>query len=145
MSDKPQPTRRDDYAHFTRITTRWADNDAYGHVNNVVYYAYFDTAVNQHLIDNGVLDITASQEIGLVIETRCNYFSSMAFPDQVHAGMKVVHMGNSSVRYEIGLFRNDEALACAVGHFVHVYVDRASNRPTPIPARVRALLQGLVR
>ncbi len=145
MTDKPAPTSRADYAHFTQIATRWSDNDAYGHVNNVVYYAYFDSAVNRHLIENGVLDIARSPAIGLVVETRCNYFSAMGFPDQVHVGLKVLHLGRSSVRYEIGLFRNDEDRASAVGSFVHVYVDRASNRPVAIPAPVLSLLQSLVR
>lgn len=145
MTVKPQPTPRSDYAHFSEIATRWADNDAYGHVNNVVYYAYFDTAVNRHLIDNGVLDVARSPVIGLVVETRCAFFSPMGFPDTVHVGLKVVHLGSSSVRYEIGLFRNEQPLASAVGNFVHVYVDRQSNRPVPIPAPTRELLQALVR
>ena len=144
LSEKMQPTLRTVYRHFTSIPTRWGDNDAYGHVNNVVYYAYFDTAVNRHLIEHGVLDIAANEVIGLVIETRCTFFSSMAFPDRVDVGMRVVHLGKSSVRYEIGLFRNDAPEASAVGQFVHVYVDRASNRPVPIPAPVRAVLETLV-
>ena len=144
MSDKPQPTRRADYAHFTAIATRWGDNDAYGHVNNVVYYAYFDTAVNQHLIDRGVLDLARSPTIGLVVDTGCTFFSAMAFPDTVHVGIKLAQLGKSSVRYEIGVFRNDADLASAVGRFVHVYVDRASNRPVPIPDAVRAVLQPLI-
>ena len=146
MTDsKPQPTPREAYAHFSSIATRWADNDAYGHVNNVVYYAYFDTAVNRCLIERGLLDPATSTVIGLVVETQCTYFSSVSFPDTVHVGLKVVHLGRSSVRYELAVFRNDEPLASAVGRFVHVYVDRASNRPTDIPAPVRALLQELQR
>lgn len=145
MNDKPQPTRRSDYAHFDPISTRWGDNDVYGHVNNVVYYAFFDTAVNRHLIESGVLDPVINTVIGLVVDTRCAYFSSIAFPDVVHAGLKVVKLGTSSVRYEIGLFRNDEDTASAVGSFVHVYVDRSSQRPVAIPEKVRAVLQGLVR
>lgn len=140
---RPQPTPRSAYRHFCAIETRWADNDAYGHVNNVVYYAFFDTAVNRHLIEAGVLDIARSPVIGLVVETRCTYFSSIAFPDRVSAGLKVLHLGTSSVRYEIGLFRNDAELASAVGSFVHVYTERASNRPAPIPPATRALLQTL--
>ncbi len=143
MSDKPQPTRRADYPHFTTIATRWGDNDAYGHVNNVVYYAYFDTAVNQHLIDRGVLSLANSPVIGLVVDTGCTFFSSISFPDTVHVGVKVAQLGKSSVRYEIGIFRNDADTASAVGRFVHVYVDRASNRPVPIPDAVRAVLQPL--
>lgn len=143
MSDKPRPTRRAVYPHFLAVPTRWGDNDAYGHVNNVVYYAFFDTAVNQHLITAGVLDVARSPVIGLVVETRCTFFASISFPDTVHAGLKVTHLGGSSVRYQIGLFRNDADEAAAVGEFVHVYVDRATQRPVPLPAPVRALLQGL--
>ncbi len=143
MTEKAQPTQRNDYRHLSQIATRWGDNDTYGHVNNVVYYAYFDTAVNRHLIENNVLDLEASEVIGLVIETRCTFFASLRFPDMVTVGLKVIHLGNSSVRYQIGLFRNDEDRAVAVGEFVHVYVDRASNRPVAIPAPVRALLQTL--
>jgi acyl-CoA thioester hydrolase len=117
------------------------DNDVYGHVNNVVYYSYFDTVVNQYLIEQGVLDIETSGVIGLVIETRCNYFRPVTFPDVVHAGLRVAKLGNSSVRYEIGLFRNDDDEAAAQGHFVHVYVDRASRRPAPLPAAMRAALE----
>ncbi len=143
MTEKAQPNQRNDYRHLSQIATRWGDNDTYGHVNNVVYYAYFDTAVNRHLIENNVLDLEASEVIGLVIETRCTFFASLRFPDMVTVGLKVIHLGNSSVRYQIGLFRNDEDRAVAVGEFVHVYVDRASNRPVAIPAPVRALLQTL--
>jgi len=141
---KPAIDTRADYPHFLQITTRWMDNDVYGHVNNVVYYSYFDTVVNQYLIGQGVLDIQASPVIGLVVETQCRYFSSLAFPDAVWAGLRVSKLGNSSVRYEVGLFRNDEQTASAQGHFVHVYVDRASNRPTPLPAPMRAALQRLL-
>ena len=143
MTHRPQPTTRDAYRHFTTLSTRWADNDAYGHVNNVVYYAFFDTAVNRHLIEQGVLDIASSPVVGLVIETRCTYFSSVTYPDTVHVGLKVVHLGKSSVRYELGIFTNAENLASAVGEFVHVYVDRATNRPLPIPPPVRAVLEAL--
>jgi acyl-CoA thioester hydrolase len=141
---KPTPDSRDRYPHIAAITTRWMDNDVYGHVNNVVYYSYFDTVVNGYLIAQGALDIRASDVIGLVVETHCNYFSSIAFPDRVAAGLRVARLGGSSVRYEIGLFRDDEPLAAAQGHFVHVYVDRATNRPTPLPARLRAALAPLV-
>ncbi len=143
MSEKRLPTNRSDYRQFSSIETRWHDNDAYGHVNNVVYYAYFDTAVNRHLIERGVLNVATSTVIGLVIETRCTYFSSLEFPDTVSVGLKVIHLGNSSVRYEIALFRNEQTEASAVGEFVHVYVDRASNRPVPIPADVREVLKSL--
>ncbi|MBU7435792.1 acyl-CoA thioesterase [Paraburkholderia fungorum] len=125
------------------MPTRWGDNDAYGHVNNVVYYAFFDTAVNRHLIERGVLDIASNAIVGLVIETKCTFFSSVAFPDTVHVGLKVIHLGNSSVRYEIALFRNESNEASAVGQFVHVYVERASNRSVPIPDAVRAVLESI--
>ncbi len=142
MKETPKP--RSHYRHFYPITTRWADNDAYGHVNNVVYYQWFDTIVNQFLIVNGTLDIHEGSAIGLVVETHCNYFSSVAFPDPVTAGLCVTRLGDSSVRYEVGIFRDDEALASAQGHFVHVYVDRVTRKPTPIPAPARALLQTIV-
>jgi acyl-CoA thioester hydrolase len=119
------------------------DNDSYGHVNNVNYYSFFDTAVNRYLIDQGVLDIHTDTTVGLVVETGCSYFSSISFPDTVHAGVRVAKLGNSSVRYEIALYRNDEPLPSAAGHFVHVYVDRGTNRPTPIPTAVRAALARL--
>jgi acyl-CoA thioester hydrolase len=120
------------------------DNDVYGHVNNVNYYSFFDTAVNRFLIERGVLDIHEGQVVGFVVETSCSYFSSIAFPDTVHVGVRVAKLGNSSVRYELALYRNDEALPAAAGHFVHVYVDRGSNRPVPIPDATRAVLQTLV-
>ncbi len=119
------------------------DNDAYGHVNNVVYYSWFDTVVNQFLIANHVLDIERSPVIGLVVETQCKYFASVAFPDRVTAGLRVAKLGNSSVRYEVGIFREDEVRASAQGHFVHVYVDRLSRKPSPIPGNMRDLLQSL--
>ncbi|CAG2153318.1 acyl-CoA thioesterase [Cupriavidus numazuensis] len=143
MSDKAVPTRRGAYRYFCAFPTRWGDNDSYGHVNNVVYYAFFDSAVNKHLIEHGVLDIAKSEVIGLVIETRCTFFSSMGFPDIVNVALKVVHLGKSSVRYEIALFRNDSEECSALGQFVHVYVDRATNRPVAIPDTVRVVLQSL--
>jgi acyl-CoA thioester hydrolase len=123
------------------MPTRWMDNDSYGHVNNVQYYSFFDTAVNQFLVARGVLDIHADQVVGLVVDSGCSYFSSISFPDVIHAGIRVAKLGNSSVRYEIALYRNDDALPCAAGHFVHVYVERSSNRSAPIPAMVRELLE----
>jgi acyl-CoA thioester hydrolase len=140
--DRSQDPRQT-YRHFQAISTRWMDNDAYGHVNNVVYYSYFDTVVNQYLMEKGVLEIGSSLVIGLVVETACQYFSPIAFPDTVHAGLRVGKLGRSSVRYEVGIFRNDEALASAQGHFVHVYVDRASQRPVPLPPALRAALEPL--
>ncbi|NEX61140.1 acyl-CoA thioesterase [Noviherbaspirillum galbum] len=138
---RPEAGTRSDYKHFHPITTRWMDNDAYGHVNNVVYYSWFDTAVNQFLIVNGALEIERSPVIGLVIETQCNYFAPVAFPDQVSAGIRVSKLGKSSVRYEVGIFRGDEQSAAAQGHFVHVYVDRETRRPAAIPDAMRQLLQ----
>jgi acyl-CoA thioester hydrolase len=135
---------RQDFRHFQAIATRWADNDVYGHVNNVVYYSYFDTIVNQYLIEQGVLDIGKSTVIGLVVETQCQYFSPITFPDIVHAGLRVSKLGNSSVRYEIGLFRNDEKTASAQGHFIHVYVDRASRRSVALPDDLRVALEKIV-
>jgi acyl-CoA thioester hydrolase len=141
MREQARP--RGAYRHFQPITTRWMDNDVYGHVNNVVYYSWFDTAVNQFLIEQGALDIEKSEIIGLVIETQCNYFGPVAFPDRISAGIRVAKLGNSSVRYEVGIFKGDEEFAAAQGHFVHVYVDRASRRPTPIPEKMRSVLQAI--
>ncbi|SNS69029.1 acyl-CoA thioester hydrolase [Noviherbaspirillum humi] len=137
------PNQRSDYLHFHPITTRWMDNDAYGHVNNVVYYSWFDTVVNQFLVINGALDIERGEVIGLVIETQCNYFSPVAFPERIVAGLRVSKLGTSSVRYEVGIFRDDEDVASAQGHFIHVYVDRASRKPVSIPDRTRQLLQSI--
>lgn len=145
MSQRPAAESRTAFARFIQITTRWMDNDVYAHVNNVVYYSFFDTAVNQYLIESGALDIRTSTQIGLVVETSCRYFSPIAFPDHVAAGIRVVHLGSSSVRYEVGLFRNDEEIAAAQGHFVHVYVDRATNRPAPLSKTLRDALAPLVR
>jgi acyl-CoA thioester hydrolase len=128
---------------FRSIGTRWADNDVYGHVNNVVYYSWFDTAVNAHLIEQGALDIHAGPVIGLVIETQCNYFAPLAFPQTVHAGLRVAHLGTSSVRYEVGLFAEDSDTAAACGHFVHVYVDRETRRPVPLPEPLKQTLETL--
>ena len=136
-------TPRSEFPHFLVIPTRWMDNDSYGHVNNVNYYSFFDTAVNRYLIDRGVLDIHKDDIVGFVVETGCSYFSSISFPDLIHVGVRVAKLGNSSVRYEIALYRNDDALPAAAGHFVHVYVDRRSNKSVPIPDAVRAILQTL--
>jgi acyl-CoA thioester hydrolase len=135
------PDRRDRYRHFHPITTRWMDNDAYGHVNNVVYYSWFDTVVNAYLIDSGVLAIETSPVIGLVVETHCNYVSPLAFPQTVIGALRVGRIGTSSVRYEIGLFADGADLASAQGHFVHVYVDRAARRAVPITDELRAVLE----
>lgn len=144
MSARPTPDARGAYARFCAIATRWMDNDVYGHVNNVVYYSFFDTAVNGYLIERGALDIAHGAVIGLVVETNCRYFRAVRYPDALQAGLRVAHLGNSSVRYEIGIFREDEELACAQGHFVHVYVDRESGRPVPLTQALRDVLTPLV-
>ena len=144
MSSRPELLQRADYRHFRVIPTRWMDNDVYGHVNNVVYYSYFDTAVNGHLIEAGVLDIARSPIIGLVVETQCRFAASLAFPETVTAGLRVAHLGRSSVRYDIGLFSDRAEAAAAQGHFVHVYVDRTTQTPVPIPEQVRAVLAALL-
>jgi acyl-CoA thioester hydrolase len=137
---RTQAEKRCDYKHFHTITTRWMDNDIYGHVNNVIYYSWFDTAVNQFLIVNDALDIELSPVIGLVIETQCNYFAPLAFPDRITIGIRVAKLGNSSVRYEVGVFREDEDEVAANGHFVHVYVSRDTRRPVSIPDNMRTVL-----
>ncbi|GKS96267.1 MULTISPECIES: thioesterase family protein [unclassified Acidovorax] len=134
------PEPRSAYSVFRTITTRWADNDAYGHVNNVVYYSWFDTAVNAYLIERGALDIHAGETIGLVVETQCHYFAPLAFPQTVEAGIRVAHVGRSSVRYEVGLFAEGAPESAAGGHFVHVYVGREDRRPRALP---QALLDAL--
>ena len=136
--------RRADYVHFLRIPTRWMDNDVYGHVNNVVYYAYFDTVINRFLIDEGGLDIHAGAAIGLCVESHCQYLAPIAFPDDVDAGLRVGKLGTSSVRYELGLFRAGEEEPCAFGHFVHVFVERATRKKTAVPDPLRAALARLV-
>jgi acyl-CoA thioester hydrolase len=141
---KPARLTRADLRHFTTIQTRWQDNDVFGHVNNVVYYAWFDTAVNGWLIDRGLLDPAASSIIGLVVETGCSYAESVAFPEPVSIGIAIDRLGSSSVRYRIGVFREHGDLAIAQGHFTHVYVDRASQRPVPIPDAIRAAMARLL-
>ena len=143
-SERAAPHCRADYRHFLDIPTRWADNDAYGHVNNVVYYAWFDTVVNEYLIRAGVLDVAAGEVIGVVAETQCRYFAELTFPQTVSAGLRVARLGNSSVRYEIGIFGPGAQSAAAQGHFVHVYVDRATHRPAPLPASLRAALERIL-
>jgi acyl-CoA thioester hydrolase len=140
-SVRPGPEPRASYAAMRAITTRWMDNDVYGHVNNVVYYSFFDTAVNGLLMDAGVLDIHHGEVIGLVVETQCNYFAPIAFPQAVTAGVRVAQLGRSSVRYEIGLYAGDAPDSAAAGHFIHVYVDRATRRPVPLPEPLKAQLQ----
>jgi acyl-CoA thioester hydrolase len=138
---RPPPSVRADYRWFCAITTRWMDNDVYGHVNNVVYYGWIDTAVNRFLLDHGVLDPVSSPAVGLVAETGCRYLSPIAFPDDVTVGIGVTALGRSSVRYGVGIFRGAADAASAEGFFVHVYVERASMRPVAIPDAVRAELK----
>ncbi len=138
-----EKTSRSAYRHIRPLQTRWADNDIYGHINNVAYYGFFDTIVNEYLIRTDALDIHDGAVIGLVVETHCNYFAPAAFPDQLEGALRVAHLGNSSVRYEIGIFKKGEDAPVAEGHFVHVYVDRASRKPAPLPAALRAVLLGL--
>ena len=144
MPERTARLTRSAFRLFRPIATRWMDNDAYGHVNNVHYYSYFDTAVNGWLIDEGLLDFTRSPVVGLVVETGCTYFESVAFPERLEAGIGVAHLGRSSVRYVIGIFKERAELAAAQGHFVHVYVDPATQRPVPLPARTREALRTLV-
>jgi len=143
MSERVRPVRAD-YRHFLEIPTRWGDNDAYAHVNNTVYYAWFDTLVARYLLDSGAIDLRTSPVIGVVAETGCRYLSPIAFPALVTAGLRVGRIGNTSVRYEIGLFRGEDDRASAEGHFVHVYVDRATqSRPTPLTPALRAAAEAL--
>jgi acyl-CoA thioester hydrolase len=135
------PATRARFRWFSAITTRWMDNDAYGHVNNVVYYSWIDTAVNRWLLDHRLLDIAGSPVVGIVAETGCRYLSQITFPDAVTVGLVVAKLGRSSVRYDIGIFRADDETASAEAHFVHVYVDRATMRPVPIPDPIRAALE----
>lgn len=136
--------QRADYRHFQPITTRWHDNDIYGHVNNVTYYSFFDSAVNTYLIERGGLDIHDGSVVGFVVSSSCDYFASIAYPDLIEVGLRVAKLGNSSVQYELAVFKVGEDEACAAGRFVHVFVDRASNLPVSIPDILREALQVLV-
>jgi acyl-CoA thioester hydrolase len=143
-ASRPRPQARSAFAHFERLGTRWMDNDIYGHLNNVVYYSLIDSAVNQYLIGAGALDIHAGAVIGLVVETHCNFFAPLAFPQRIDAGIRIGRSGRSSVRYEIGLFAEGAELSAAAGHFVHVYVDRQTRRPVAqLPPAYLNALQGL--
>ncbi|UQA57225.1 acyl-CoA thioesterase [Polyangium aurulentum] len=141
--EEPRATR-DRYRHYIIIPTRWMDNDVYGHVNNVVYYSYFDTVINRYLIGEGGLDIAAGEVIGIAAESHCRYRQAITFPKDIDAGLAVSKLGRSSVRYEIGLFPQGEEEVAAEGWFVHVFVDRVTRRPTPIPERLREALSRLV-
>jgi acyl-CoA thioester hydrolase len=140
---RPVPTTRDHYRAFSTLTTRWIDNDIYGHMNNAVHYQLFDTAVNGHLLEQGALDPRGGAGVFLVVETGCQYFSELAFPDLVIAGIKLRKLGRSSVTYEVGLFRGEAQSAAAQGHFVHVYVDRETRRPMVMGGALRSLLEQL--
>jgi acyl-CoA thioester hydrolase len=140
---RPAPLGRDAFARFVPLSTRWADNDPYGHINNAAYHYFFDTAVNAVLIEAGLLDPASSPVIGLVVENSCVYFSSVAFPDAIEVGIAVEELGRSSVRYLVSAFKAGAPLAAAQGRYTHVYVDRASQRPTPIPAGHRRLMESL--
>ena len=143
MSQRPPRKTRADFATFVPLTTRWGDNDVFGHINNAIYFQLFDSAVNQLLIAGGVLDVIKSEVVGLVVENRCSFFASLAFPDALEAGVAVENIGTSSVRYRLGLFRAGAEQLAAQGEFTHVYVDRTSQRPVPVPGGVRALLRAL--
>jgi acyl-CoA thioester hydrolase len=144
MPQVPQITRSE-YPHFLTVPTRWMDNDVYGHINNALYYAFFDTAINQYLIAEGGLDITAGEVIAFAAESQCQYLQALAFPDVIEVGLRVGKLGNSSVRYELAIFKQGETLAAAAGHFVHVFVARETRRPVPMPERIRAALGRLIQ
>jgi acyl-CoA thioester hydrolase len=138
---RPAPPKRPDFRYFVPVTTRWMDNDPFGHVNNVVYYSWIDTAVNRFLIDRRLLEIGTSPAVGVVVESGCRYISQIAYPDDVTVGLRVAQLGRSSVRYAVAIFRADDEHASAEGHFVHVYVDRTTMRPVPIPQHIRAEME----
>ncbi|MBO3274052.1 acyl-CoA thioesterase [Pseudomonas schmalbachii] len=143
MSARNDRPRRKDFVRSYEVTTRWGDHDSYGHVQNVVYYSFFDTAITEFLVESGTLDIGNSPVIGLIVASNCNFFAPITFPDRVHVGLRISHLGNSSARYELGVFRNDEDEASAIGEVVYVYVDRDSRLSASIPAHVRDELAGL--
>lgn len=143
MSQKPQISR-EEYLHFVALPTRWMDNDIYGHVNNALYYAFFDTAINQYLIAAGGLDITAGTVIAFAAESHCQYLRPLAFPGVIEVGLRVGKLGNSSVRYELAIFKQDETVAAAAGYFVHVFVDRETQRPVAMPPQIRTALARLM-
>jgi len=144
MTNDPKSERRAKYPHFLAIPTRWKDIDVYGHVNNVVYYAYFDTVINEYLMQAGGLDPHEGQVVGFAVETQCQFLKPIVFPEIIDAGVRVAKLGNSSVRYEIGIFKQGEDDPCAVGYFVHVFVNRADNRPTRIEGKLRVALEQLL-
>lgn len=137
MSARQERPSRADFVRFYPATTRWGDHDSYGHVHNVVFYSFFDTAISEFLVEQGTLDIGDSPVIGLIVASNCTYFSSVTFPQRVSVGLRIAHLGTSSARYELGVFRDDDELACAQGEVTYVYVERESQRPSPIPAAIR--------
>lgn len=141
---RPAPPHRESFPFFSAIQTRWMDNDIYGHVNNVVYYSYFDTVIGHYLMRVAGLDPAGDPAIGMAVENGCRFHRSLTYPDTVHAGLRVGKLGTSSVRYEVGIFRNEDSIACADGHFVHVFVDRESQRPIPMPEKIRTALERLL-
>jgi acyl-CoA thioester hydrolase len=143
MSQKPQISRAE-YSHFLSLPTRWMDNDVYGHVNNALYYAFFDTAINEYLIAEGGHDITSGSVMAFAAESHCQYLSPLAFPGVIEVGLRVGKLGNSSVRYELAIFKQGETLAAAAGYFVHVFVDRITQRPVSMPANIRVALERLI-
>lgn len=145
MKENDIAPTRDDYPHLSTITTRWMDNDVYGHVNNVLYYSFFDTVIAEYLVLEGGFEFATADVIGLAVESGCRFRASLAFPQAVQAGLRVAHLGNSSVRYEVGIFAGSDHQACADGYFVHVFVARATNKPNPIPAHIRTALERLKR
>jgi acyl-CoA thioester hydrolase len=142
MPEKPEITR-DEYPHFLELPTRWMDNDIYGHVNNALYYAFFDTAINEYLITAGRLDISSGSVIAFAVESQCQYLRPLAFPGVIEVGLRVGKLGNSSVRYELAVFKQGETFAAATGYFVHVFVDRVTQRPVPMPTPIRTALERL--
>jgi acyl-CoA thioester hydrolase len=136
---------RGEYPHFLALPTRWMDNDEYGHVNNALYYAFFDTAINQYLVSQGGLDIAEGKVIGVAAESHCQYLQALSFPEVVEVGLRVGKLGNSSVRYELAIFKVGDMFAAAAGYFVHVFVDRQSRRPVPMPAGIRSALERLLK
>lgn len=143
MPEKPQISRAE-YPHFLALPTRWMDNDIYGHINNALYYAFFDTAINEYLIAEGGLDIAASAVVAFAVESQCQYLRPLAFPGVIDVALRVGKLGNSSVRYELAIFKQDEKFAAAVGYFVHVFVDRETQRPVTMPAAIRKALERLM-
>jgi acyl-CoA thioester hydrolase len=143
MNRNDVASTRDCYAHFSTITTRWMDNDVYGHVNNVLYYSFFDTVIAEYLIREGGLEFTTADVIGLAVESSCRYRQPLAYPQEIQAGLRVAHLGHSSVRYEVGIFAGDDPQASADGYFVHVFVARETNKPSPIPTHIRTALERL--